>query len=255
MKKGLIVFALVLLLTVAAVAGYEIYMNTREYTIDDLNGIWTCELDSGSHCVLYIHDGRMDLMVYEKTNEKETSGFDTYRAMVMEPIPEGSFNKVSWTGTFDLERTGSQSSTYGLLNRDGYEFEFKKNRIYQRGFLTGGELKYVRGTEEEHPHVVRMSKALDQAYQLSLSQKPLEIGELHCYSIVGAAKDGYYDSFLCIRITNSQFVPYRLGVCDIAMGGIFKRNRGYAEFYPGGFHRSLCREDVLQGYVWGREHY
>ena len=202
MKKGLIVFALVLLLTVGAVAGYEIYMNTREYTIDDLNGIWTCELDSGSHCVLYIHDGRMDLMVYEKTNEKETSGFDTYRAMVMEPIPEGSFNKVSWTGTFDLERTGSQSSTYGLLNRDGYEFEFKKNRIYQRGFLTGGELKYVRGTEEEHPHVVRMSKALDQAYQLSLSQKPLEIGELHCYSIVGAAKDGYYDSFLCIRITN-----------------------------------------------------
>ena len=56
MKKGLIVFALVLLLTVGAVAGYEIYMNTREYTIDDLNGIWTCELDSGQHFVLYIHD-------------------------------------------------------------------------------------------------------------------------------------------------------------------------------------------------------
>ena len=36
MKKGVIVFALVLLLTVAATAGYEIYMNTREYTIDDL---------------------------------------------------------------------------------------------------------------------------------------------------------------------------------------------------------------------------
>lgn len=36
MKKGFIVFALVLLLTVAAAAGYEIYMNTREYTIDDL---------------------------------------------------------------------------------------------------------------------------------------------------------------------------------------------------------------------------
>lgn len=202
MKKGLIVFALVLLLTVGAVAGYEIYMNTREYTIDDLNGIWTCELDSGQHYVLYIHDGRMDLMRYERKDESDARGMDRYRAMVMDTVPEGTFNKISWRGNFDLERTGSQNSVHGLYDGDGYEFEFKRGRIYQRGFILGGEVKYVRGTEAEHPHIVKMSKALDQAYQLSLSQKPLEIGELHCYSIVGAAKDGYYDSFLCIRITN-----------------------------------------------------
>ena len=46
MKKGLIVFALVLLLTVAAVAGYEIYIGSRVIRDDSTGKVKTIEVDT-----------------------------------------------------------------------------------------------------------------------------------------------------------------------------------------------------------------
>ncbi|MBO4627582.1 MAG: hypothetical protein J5645_06375 [Lachnospiraceae bacterium] len=217
MKKDLIILAVLLLLGGAAKLGYEIYMNTREYTIDDINGVWTCKHNDGKHYVMYIHDGRMDFMRYEKEDES-VSGFDYYRAMTMQELPDGTFNTFSWRGIPDLERSESQGSEASIS--DLYEFEFRRNRIYHR-LVIAGENEFVRATEEEYSHIVKMSKELDRRYQLSRSGKPLEVGEAHCYTRVGATADTY-DSFLCVQITNPN--SYRIDVAHVKL-----RWDGYSE--------------------------
>ena len=205
MKRVLIALAVGVLLAAGIKVGYEIYMNSREYTIDDINGVWTAEMESGYHCVMYIHDGRIDYMRYEYQDERDGRGFDKYRALIMQTVPEGSFNTFSWKASFDLERTGSQNSTYGIESYDEYEFEFRRGKIYQGGFLLGGELAFSRAKEEEHPHIMDLSRTLDQNYQLAQSKQPLEVVEMHVFDQALTTDNGI---FLYAGITNPN--PYRI---------------------------------------------
>lgn len=161
MKKVLIVLGVGLLLALGIKIGYEIYMNTREYTAEDLDGVWVFDSGTGRRHVLYIHDGRMDYIRYEKKDESSSGAYDKYIAMTMEAVPEGTFKTFSWWGLIDLERTASQGST-GFTSADNLKFDFKRNRIYEHAPLEDRE--FVRGKEEDHPHIVSVAKTLDQYY-------------------------------------------------------------------------------------------
>lgn len=144
----------------AARFGYESYMNSREYTIDDVNGIWVYKFDDGQHDVLYIHDGRMEYIRYEKEDERPT-GLDWYLAMKMNTVPEGTFNTLSLVGTEDQERTQGGHTIWGSDTKDEIKFEFRRNKLYKQGFF--GETKFVRAKEEDYPHIVRFVKELGRA--------------------------------------------------------------------------------------------
>ncbi len=204
MKKVLIVLGVGLLLALGIKIGYEIYMNTREYTAEDLDGVWVFDSGTGRRHVLYIHDGRMDYIRYEKKDESSSGAYDKYIAMTMEAVPEGTFKTFSWWGLIDLERTASQGST-GFTSADNLKFDFKRNRIYEHAPLEDRE--FVRGKEEDHPHIVSVAKTLDQYYQLSLSQKPLVIDEMQVFESTEESGDKPV-IFLCARITNPN--PYRI---------------------------------------------
>ena len=195
----------------AAWFGYESYMDSREYTIDDVNGIWVYKFDDGQHDVLYIHDGRMEYIRYETEDERPT-GFDWYLAMKMNTVPEGTFNTLSLVGIEDQERTQGGHTIWGSDSMDEIKFEFRRNKLYTPGIW--GERKFVRAKVEDYPHIVRFVKELERRYELSASALPLEIGEVRCFNRWGATENEF-DSFLCIQITNPN--PFIIDVASVKL--------------------------------------
>lgn len=208
-KKHPLSVSLMILLGVLILIGltkliWDFYWECKEYTIEDINGIWVHDMKEGGHSVMYIHDGWVDYVWYTEDDESST-GFDFFYSMKMKTLPEGSFNTFSWWGIVDNERTELQSWTGDTEFKNAYEFEFRRNKIYRK--VIGGEAEYVRGTAEENPHIVKMVNKIEKSYELSENGLPLEVNEVRCLNRVGVTQDTY-DSFLYITVTNPN--PFRI---------------------------------------------
>ena len=124
-KKHPLSVSLMILLGVLILIGltkliWDFYWECKEYTIEDINGIWVHDMKEGGHSVMYIHDGWVDYVWYTEDDESST-GFDFFYSMKMKTLPEGSFNMFSWWGIVDNERTELQSWTGDTEFKNAYE--------------------------------------------------------------------------------------------------------------------------------------
>ena len=207
-KKKVLGICCILLIICVIVSPFIIYDQykkaTRVITLEDLNGLWVEKTKEDRHAVLYIHDGRMEYWRYEDQEEIYHEG-DLFSSEVIERFSEGSTQPISWLGELDSERSRNAWIPFREQEDEGHgwkdyrEYTYKNGKIFRKE--ANSKTVFVRGKEEEHSHIIGITKALDRNFEASESALPLEVGKPYCYHRMGAT-ESTYDSFLCVEITN-----------------------------------------------------